>query len=76
MAMLQDLVLPKSALPENPEIEISMQLPVEHSAPQSCSRYRLAGESNVGLGHGMPHTALPLAPFGGSQLRPPLARFA
>lgn len=34
MATLQDLVLPKSALPENPELEISTQLPVEHPVPR------------------------------------------
>lgn len=74
--MLQDPGLPKSALPETPEVEISMQLPVEHPEPQLWSRYRLAGDSDKGLGHGVPHPTFLPAPFGGSQLLPVLAHFA
>lgn len=74
--MLQDLALPKAAFPKNLELEISMQLPMEHPTPRPWSRYRLARESNGGLGHGTPHPALLPAPFGGSQLRPALAHFA
>lgn len=76
MATLQDLVLPKSALPKKPELENSMQLPIDHPAPQPWSRYRLVGKSNKGLGHGMPHPALLPALFKGSQQHPVLAHFA
>lgn len=58
MATLQDLALPKSASPKNPELKISTQLPTKCQAPWPWSRDRLAGESNVGLGHEMPHPAL------------------
>lgn len=76
MATLQELVLPKSALPENPELEISRQIPIKHPAPWPWPRYGLAGERSEGLVHGMPHPTLLPALFGGSQLRPALARFA
>lgn len=66
MTMMQDLVLPKSALPETPELETSTKLPVEHPAPRLWSRYMLAGENNVGLGQGMPYISLLTALFEGS----------